>query len=134
MTSMNSELNQSELRKFGFVTAGMVLLFFIVLIPYVWNLGMPIWPWIIAGLLSFFALVAPALLRPIYKVWMKFAEILGWINTRLILSIVFYFLIVPVGIIARIFNDPMQRSINITIDSYRIKSRAPNNSNVEKPF
>lgn len=134
MTTTNSELNQSELRKFGFVTAGMVLLFFVVLIPYIWNLGMPIWPWVIAGLLGLFALLAPALLLPIYKGWMKFAEILGWINTRLILGIVFYFLFVPVGIIARIFNDPMRRSIDVSLNSYRIKSRSPNNSNLEKPF
>jgi len=134
MTSTNSELNQSELRKFGFVTAGMLLLFFVVLIPYIWNLEMPIWPWVIASLLGLFALVAPTLLRPIYKGWMKFAEILGWINTRLILGIVFYFLFVPVGIIARIFNDPMQRRIDVFLNSYRIKSRSPNNSNLEKPF
>lgn len=134
MTSMNSELNQIELRKFGFVTAGMLLLFFVVLIPYIWNLGIPIWPWVIAGILSFFALVAPVLLHPVYKVWMKFAEILGWINTRLILGVVFYFLLVPIGIIARIFKDPMQRSIDISLDSYLIKSRPPNNRNLEKPF
>lgn len=134
MTSTNSELNQSELRKFGFVTAGMLLLFFVVLIPYIWNLEMPIWPWVIASLLGLFALVAPTLLRPIYKGWMKFAEILGWINTRLILGIVFYFLFVPVGIITRIFNDPMQRRIDVSLNSYRIKSRSPNNSNLEKPF
>ena len=36
-----------------------------------------------------------AVLRPIYVGWMKFAFVLGWINTRLILGLFFYLILTP---------------------------------------
>lgn len=63
---------------------------------------------IAAGLLIFFGLFAPALLRPVQKVWMIFALLLGWVMTRVILSLVFYLAITPIGIIMRLSGkDPL---------------------------
>ena len=47
-------------------------------------------------------LIAPKILKPIYKVWMTFAVIIGWIMTRLILSILFYSVITGIAILTRI--------------------------------
>ena len=45
----------------------------------------------------------PFILKPIYWVWMIFATILGWIMTRVILSLLFYIIFTPIGLILRFF-------------------------------
>lgn len=124
----------AELRKFGLVTAGMIILFFELLIPWIWDLAWPIWPLVIAAVLVLFALVAPAALGPFYKIWMKFAEILGWINTRIILGFIFFVFFLPFGIVMRLFNDPMRRKLDDSKDTYRVTSKSPKTENLEKPF
>ena len=43
------------------------------------------------------------ILRFFYKLWMKFAAVLGWINTRILLTIIYFLLISPMAVILRIF-------------------------------
>ena len=64
----------------------------------------------IAAPLILFALALPRALGPVNRCWMVFAHILGWINTRLILGVVFY----TAFALGRIFllvtrQDPMTR-------------------------
>lgn len=54
------------------------------------------------GLLAFFGMVAPKLLKPVYRVWMGIAFVLGWIVSRIILAIFFFLLVTPVAIAARV--------------------------------
>ena len=63
--------------------------------------------------LAFFAVgaLAPGLLRPAFGPWMKFAEILGYINTRILLGIFYYVGITPTGLLMRLAGkDPMSRT------------------------
>jgi hypothetical protein len=48
------------------------------------------------------ALTAPGALASVYRWWMRFAEVLGWINTRIILVVIFYLVVTPLGLIMRI--------------------------------
>lgn len=134
MTNADHKISRAELRKFGLVTAAMVVLFFEILIPWIWDLKWPTWPLIVAAILIVMALLIPAALRPVYTVWMKFAEILGWINTRLILGLIFFALFLPFGLVMRIFNDPMRRKFDKSVDTYRVHSNLPKPENLEKPF
>ena len=43
------------------------------------------------------------MLKPIYLIWMTFATILGWLMTRVILSLIFYLILTPIGLIRRLF-------------------------------
>ena len=45
----------------------------------------------------------PFILKPIYWVWMIFATILGWIMTRVILSLLFYVVFTSIGLTLRFF-------------------------------
>ena len=47
--------------------------------------------------------ILPPILKPVYLLWMYFAIILGFIMTRVILGLVFYFIVSPIGIIGKIF-------------------------------
>ena len=46
--------------------------------------------------------VTPVILKPIYKIWMIFAVIIGWIMTRVILSVLFFSIITTIGIFTRL--------------------------------
>jgi hypothetical protein len=57
--------------------------------------------------------------------WMAVGHIMGWINTRIILGVVFYFVVTPIGIIRRMLGkDPMGKKIESDLKTYRI-SRTP---------
>jgi hypothetical protein len=63
--------------------------------------------------LSFFLVGAliPALLRPFHGPWMRFAEILGQINTRILLGLFFFVGVTPTGLLMRLAGkDPMSRT------------------------
>ncbi len=134
MLNINHSITKKELREFGLTTSGLFIIFFGFLIPWIWNFQWPIWPWIIAFTLSPLALVAPGVLKPVYVVWIRFAEILGWINTRIILTLIFFLIFLPFGLVMRIFNDPMSRKLDEKIKTYRIQSRQPKNENMEKIY
>jgi len=72
------------------------------------------------------ALVVPAIVLPrsltyVHRVWMAAGEALGWINTRIILSVIFYALVTPMGILMRRFGrDPMHRRFEPDATTYRV--------------
>jgi hypothetical protein len=47
-------------------------------------------------------LAVPVALRPVHKVWMSLAYVLGWVMTRVILSLLFFLGVTPVGLIGRL--------------------------------
>ena len=126
--------NPKQLRQFGLIMAGMITLFFGLLIPWIWGIALPLWPWIVAGVFVAFALTAPGLLKSVYQVWMKIGHVLGWINTRLILSMVFFLIFVPVGLVMRLARDPMRRKLHEPTETYRIESKQPVAENLERPL
>lgn len=61
------------------------------------------------------------LLKAFYNVWMKFAHALGWVNTKIILSIVYFLIFTPIALFFRLIGkDPMDRRFE-SVDSYWIK-------------
>lgn len=87
----------------------------------------------------FFALafITPLILKPIYIAWMRFAFVLGWINTRLILAVMFYLVFTPAGIILRLLRkDLLDRRIEKGNQSYWKKKETPviNPLQYEKQF
>ena len=92
---------------------------------------------IISAVFFFFGLVLPGLLKPLQKAWMAFAVVMGFIMTRVILSILFYFVFTTIGLCGRIsgkqfLNLKMDKSKN----SYWIyrASRSFNKSKYERQF
>ena len=134
MSKSNATMSNKEIRQFGLVTGGMLILFFDLLIPWIWGLSMPLWPVVAAAVLASMALVLPAALGPVYKIWMRFAEALGWVNTRIILGLIFFLVFFPFGIVMRMFNDPMRRKFDQAADSYRVSSNPTKPENLERPF
>jgi len=129
-------LDKQGLRKFGLITGAIIVFLFAFFFPWVFDMAtMPVWPWIVAGILWVPALLMPSVLRPVYVTWMKIGHVLGWINTRIILGVLFYALVFPMGLIMRLFGkDPMARKINKSISSYRMESVSEPKDRLEKPY
>ncbi|MFT4739234.1 MAG: hypothetical protein ACI83B_000264 [Sediminicola sp.] len=50
----------------------------------------------------------PAFAKFVDWLWMKLALILGWINTRILLSVIFYVFLFPIALVSRLFSkDPL---------------------------
>jgi len=97
----NIKSEKSDLRKFG-IAIGTILLIIAGVLFWKEKESFQI---LLAFSISFFILgiVTPVILKPIYCVWMIFATILGWIMTRVILSLLFYIILTPIGLIPRVF-------------------------------
>ena len=72
-----------------------------------------------AGLFFLLGAGAPPIIRPLHCVWMRLAFILEWVVTRLIMLIIFYLVLTPIGWAMRLSGkDPLQRKIEKGKTSY----------------
>lgn len=136
MNRINFSAEKKELRNFGIIMALAIILFFGLLLPLIFKkpIGKNIWPYAISVSFLLPALFVPVVLKPAYTIWMFVGSILGWINTRIILGLFFYFILAPIGIILKIFrNDPMKRSLNAK-DSYLEKCPDKPKEHMERPY
>ncbi len=66
--------------------------------------------WIIVGALLCLTRLIPSLFRNIYSLWLGFSVVLGYFVSRLLLTIIFFLVITPTGLIMRLVGkDPMER-------------------------
>lgn len=135
---MQTDNSPKAMREFGLVTGALVIALFGGFIPWLWQLNWQTWLSVagaIGSLLILWALIHPQSLKYVYQPWMKFALLLGAINTRIILFVLFFLLFMPMGLIMRLFgNDPMQRKLNKTITTYRQLREAPSKDHMETPY
>ncbi len=102
----SSPTERRQLVTFG-VT--MAIAFAIVAAIRTWRRGLDaitIVVFVVAALFLLIAVVAPTLLAQVYRVWMRFAEILGWINTRILLILIFYLVVTPLGLVMKLIRRP----------------------------
>ncbi len=114
-----------SLRKYG-VTMGVVLAVIgaVVLLKHRHN---PAYFFIPSAAFLLAGLAAPVILKPVYIVWMRLALILGWINTRVLLALIFYLIFTPVGLLMHLFKaDPLDLKFEHGKKGYwRVKENSP---------
>ena len=126
--------DKKGLRDFGIVTGALFTGLFGLLFPWLFSLDFPIWPWIIAGVLWLWALLIPKTLKWVYQPWMSLAMLIGWINTRIILAIVFFLIMTPIGIIMHIFGKKTIQNKPSQCESYRNITHSRSPKDMELPF
>jgi len=109
--------SKREQRNFGIVMA--IAIVIVTLIHWAIRGHLVTWTFYLAGAFLILGLVAPIVLKPVFVVWMKFALVLNWIITRVLLSIVFFLMIVPTRVGILIFStDPLKREFLPDADTY----------------
>jgi hypothetical protein len=129
------QLSTNELRKFGFTLTSVFIGAFGLLLPLLFQKAMPAWPFIIGTALLIPTMIKPAMLKFIYTPWMKVGHVLGWINTRIILGVIFFVLITPTGFIRRLLGkDTLGLEFDKKAITYRKYVNAQSIQHMEKPF
>ncbi|GJL80925.1 MAG: hypothetical protein DHS20C01_05590 [marine bacterium B5-7] len=124
-----------QLRQFGLLFGGMIALVFGVVLPFLFSGNYSLWPFITGAIFALWALAHPASLKPIYRGWMRIALVLGFINTRIIMFILFYGIFLPIGFLMRLFGwDAMHRKLSESQQTYRVETPARKKDHMSHPF
>ncbi|MFN3597904.1 MAG: SxtJ family membrane protein [Rubricoccaceae bacterium] len=106
------DASRPKLRSFGLVVGGVFLALALV---SAWRNGWTLRPLALAlvalgGPLVALGTLAPGLLRPAYRVWMGVAFALGFVMTRVLLTLLFFLVVLPIGLALRALGkDPLAR-------------------------
>ncbi len=110
-------LDRQRLRGFGIIMG--IAFSAIGLIIFLKGRHNPVYAGIIALLFFSIALFRPVILKPVYAFWMRLAFILSWINTRVILFLIFYLVFTPIGLTLRLFRvDLLDKRIDRNSETY----------------
>ncbi len=96
----NIKETKKDLRKFG-LTVGGVLIVTSALLFY-FEKSSAIYFAIIGGLLFVFGIAIPIILKPLNKIWMGLAIVLGFFMSRVILIVLFYIALTPISLVAKL--------------------------------
>ncbi|MFA5142886.1 MAG: SxtJ family membrane protein [Candidatus Omnitrophota bacterium] len=110
-----------DLRQFGLASAGIFLALGAVnyfkcrATWYTWFLGLGV-------VTALMALAAPKSMKPVFIIFKKVGHAIGWINTRIILALIYFLFITPIAIVMKALGkDPLNRKIDKDITSYWVK-------------
>lgn len=110
------------------ISTGFLLIFFLK--EWKWAA----WISLIVGAAGIFS---PFLARTINYLWMKLADILGWIMPKILLSIIFFVFLFPISLLAGLFGrkDHLQlKEESNSISTYSTFSRTVDKAYFEKPW
>lgn len=117
-------LRYKELRTFGWTVGGILVALSMVWwwrSPYASSLGREI-VGAVGVVFIVSATVYPPALREVRAGWLILAHGMGWVNTRVLLTLFYYLVISPVGLAMRLFGrDPLDRRWSPDQPSYWTK-------------
>ena len=107
---MNDLLNKRILRDFGLLL-GLGFPFIIgFLIPVITGHSFRVWTLYIGAPLLLLGIIKPKLLLRPYKFWMGLGYLLGTVNSKIILGLVFLLVLQPIALIMKIIGyDPLRK-------------------------
>ena len=125
------KMDKKDLRDFGLVLAVVILLLWLVFRPAL------VWQWLlgIELMVVLAALLLPVILTPVHWLLSKFSQVVSKVLNPLILAVVFYLVVTPMGVIMRLFGyDPMAMKSKTDNGSYRKTSDKHTSEHFERPF
>lgn len=96
-------MDRKALRNFGLLMACV----FLLVGGWLWWKSAATWPWVLgtSALLALIGMTVPAALKPFYQGWMILALMMGWVMTRVVLTLVYYFVLTPIAFLGRVFGE-----------------------------
>ncbi len=110
-------------RSFGFVFAA--LFFLIGIYPIIYSEELRIWSLIIATLFLFLGSINSKILNPLNFLWFKFGMYLGKIISPLIMGIIFFLVVTPIGLLMKMFKKDLLDLKYNSKKTYWIKKTGP---------
>ena len=123
-TKFNNNIKISSNRSFGIVFFVVFLL--ISLYPITYNEDIRIWSLIISFIFIILGLLNSKILTPLNKLWFKFGVILGKIISPIIMGIIFFLVVTPIGLIMKVLGkDLLRLKYNKKDNTYWIEKNGP---------
>ena len=117
------EIKISSNRSFGIVF--FIFFFLIATYPLLNDDNIRIWSLIISLSFLILGLLNSKILEPLNKIWFKFGLLLGKIISPLVMGLIFFIVVTPIGLLMRLFNkDLLNLKFNET-KSYWIEKKEP---------
>jgi hypothetical protein len=111
-------------RSLGLTFAAVFVL--IAVLPLAWGGHLRLWSIGIAVGFAVAALLAPGILGPLNRLWMRLGLLLHRVVSPLMLGIMFFVVIAPMGVVMRVLGkDPLRRRVDPDAASYWIHRRPP---------
>ena len=110
-------------RSFGIVF--FVVFLIIATYPLINDDELRLWSLIISIVFLFLGLVNSKILNPLNKLWFKFGIFLGKIISPLVMSIIFFLVVTPIGLLMRLFNKDLLNLKFNNNSSYWIEKTEP---------
>tara|TARA_Y100000741_G_scaffold224337_1_gene171294 strand:- start:170 stop:553 length:384 start_codon:yes stop_codon:yes gene_type:complete len=117
------EIKISSNRSFGIVF--FVVFLIISLYPLAYNGEIRLWSLVISLIFLILGLINSKILTPLNKIWFKFGIFLGKIISPLIMGIIFFLVVTPIGFIMRIFGKDVLNLKYNKNESYWIEKNGP---------
>jgi len=123
-SKFNNNTKISSNRSFGIVF--FVVFLFIALYPITYSEDIRIWSLIISFIFIILALLNSKILTPLNKSWFKFGVILGKIISPIIMGIIFFLVVTPIGLIMKVLGkDLLRLKYNKKDNTYWIEKNGP---------
>ena len=116
---MDKNISKKILREFGFLIGFAFPFILGWIIPFLGGHSFRTWTLWISFPSIILAISKPRLLLYPYKAWMKLGHILVWVNSRIILGLVFIMILIPIALIMRVLGHDPLRIKNFPQKSYR---------------
>ena len=116
---MKNYIPKKTLREFGFLIGFIFPLLIGWILPLIGGHSFRTWTLFISIPSIILAFTNPMLLLYPYRAWMKLGHILGWVNSRIILGLVFLIVLQPISLVMRILGHDPLRTKNFAQKSYR---------------
>ena len=106
---MNNKISKKQLRDFGYLIGFGLPLIFGWLIPSIRDHTFRLWTiWVSIPTLMI-GIISPRILQKPYQAWMQIGYLLGCVNNRIVLGIVFLLVLMPISFVMRAFGyDPLR--------------------------
>ena len=117
------DIKISSNRSFGIVF--FVVFLFIALYPLIYNEEIRAWSVIISSIFLILGLLNSKILTPLNKLWFKFGIFLGKMISPLIMGIIFFLVVTPIGLIMRLFGKDLLNLKYNKQQSYWIEKNGP---------
>ncbi len=124
------EKSRRKFRFFGLLV-GLIFIFLTLLLIVLKSYDLA-WLAVIGLLLFIFGIFYPSLLYYPYIIWMGFATLIGFVVSRIILVILFYGLILPIGLVSRLCRGNfLNKKFDPEISTYWVKYKQKNQTKKE---